>query len=230
MKPVFSRLEDYKRKSRKEILCFAILFFVATRIVSMVVIAFTTRLYFLYGFDAMSSLQFGGSFGGLTEMVAEKGLWRTLLKILIVAPLWEEAAFRLGLSFKRRDMALGLGALALFLVSRICAGWWIAVIAVVAVAATVWLATTDEFWNGRRAKWLTPAAWASAVLFGLAHMFNMHGLTLVLLPYALSLCLMLFFAGATFVYLRVNLGFGWGLAAHVINNVPPLIMLALTNI
>lgn len=226
MKPIFSRLDDYKRKSRKEILLFAILFFVATRIVSMLAVAFTARLYFLYGIDAMASLRFGGSIEGLAYDAMEKGVWSTLAMIMIGAPLWEECAFRLGLSFRKRDMAAGIGALTLFLASRLLDSWlWSAILAV-AATGLVWFATTDEFWGSLRPKWLKPAAWASAVLFGLAHMFAMHGLTLAVLPYALLLCLMLFFAGAVFVYLRVNLGFGWALGAHILNNLPAIAMLA----
>lgn len=225
MKSVFSRLEDYKTKSRKKILLFAVLFFVVTRIVSMVAFIFVGRLYFLYGFDAMAALRFGGSIEGLAYEAMGKGVWQTLAMVMIGAPLLEECAFRLGLSFRKRDMAIGLGALTLFLASRLLGSWLWSTIPAVAVTAVVWFATTEEFWTNLRPTWLKLAAWLSAVLFGLAHLFAMHGLTLITLPYALLICLMLFFAGATFVYLRVNLGFGWGLAAHILNNLPVAVML-----
>lgn len=224
-KSVFARLDDSKTKSRRQILLFAVVFFVVTRLIMMIAIAFAARLYFLYGMDAMSALRFGGGIEGLAYEAMEKGVWPTLLMVLVGAPLLEECAFRLGLSFRKRDVAAGLGALTLFLFSRITGSWLWASIPAVAVAATVWFATSEEFWNGLRSAWLKPAAAASAVLFGLAHLFAMHGLTLVLLPYALLICMMLFFAGATFVYLRVNLGFWWGLGAHIANNLPAIIVL-----
>lgn len=228
MRPVFSRLEDFETLSRKRIVLYAVLFFVATRIVSVVAIGFTGAFYKqMWGIDAMAALRFGGGIEGLAYEAMEKGVWPTLLMVLIGAPLLEECAFRLGLSFRKRDVAAGIGALTLFLFSRITGSWLWASIPAAAVAATVWFATSEEFWSGLRSKWLKPAAVASAVLFGLAHMFAMHGLTLPLLPFALLICLMLFFAGATFVYLRVNLGFWWGLAAHILNNIPAIIMLAL---
>ena len=225
MKSIFSRLDDCKTKSRKKILLFAVLFYLITRIVSMIAVAFAARLYFLYGFDAMSALRFGGSVEGIAYGAMEHGVWRELAMIMIVAPLLEECAFRLGLSFRKRDVATGFGALTLFLVSRIAGSWLWAAGPAVAVAAAVWFATTDEFWLKLKSKWLKPAAVASAVLFGLAHLFAMHGLSLITLPYALLICLMLFFAGATLVYLRVNLGFGWALGAHILNNMPGAVLL-----
>ena len=225
MSSIFSRLDDYKTKSRKKILLFAVLFFVTTRIISMIAMIFAARLYFLYGLDAMASLRFGGSIEGVAYEAMNNGVWRTLAMVMIGAPLLEECAFRLGLSFRRRDVAVGAGAMTLFLASRLLGSWLWSVIPAVAVTAAVWFATTEEFWSRLRPKWLKPAAVASAVLFGLAHLFAMHGLTLITLPYALLICLMLFFAGATFVYLRVNLGFGWGLAAHILNNLPGAVLL-----
>lgn len=225
MKPIFSRLDDHKTKSRKKILLFAVLFFVVTRIISMIAITFAVRLYFLYGVDAMAALRFRGSLEGIAYEAMEEGLWRTLAIVMIGAPLWEECAFRLGLSFRRCDVAIGIAAMTLFLATRLGCSWWLAVASGAACGVLVWSITTDEFWSGLRTKWLKPAAVASAVLFGLAHLFAMHGLTLITLPYALLLCLMLFFAGATFVYLRVNLGFGWALAAHMLNNLPAALLL-----
>lgn len=225
MKPIFSRLDDHLTKNRKQILIFAVLFFVVTRIVSMIAIGFAARLYFLYGFDAMASLRFGGSLEGIVYESMEKGLWRTLAMIVVGAPLLEECAFRLGLSFRRCDVSIGLGALTLFLASRVTGSWLWAMIPAVVVAAAVQLATTEMFWNRLKPKWLKPAAVASAVLFGLAHLFAMHGLSWITLPYALLLCLLLFFTGATFVYLRVNLGFGWAVGAHVLNNLPSVLLL-----
>lgn len=51
------------------------------------------------------------------------------------------------------------------------------------------------------------------------------GAYLGLLPYALLYVLGLFFSGCVFVYLRVNLGFGWALGAHMLCNLPPALFL-----
>ena len=228
MKPVFSRLDDSKRLSRKRILLFAILFFVATRIITAIAIGCTTALYKeAWGVDAMAALNFGANLDALKEEALQNGFAATILMVAIGAPLLEECAFRLALSFRKRDVSIGLGAMTLFLASRFLHSWWWSLLPAVAVAAVVWFATKEEFWNSLQPRWLKTAAILSAVLFGLAHMFAMHGLTPELLPLALLICLMLFFAGATFVYLRVNLGFGWGLAAHILNNLPATLYLVL---
>lgn len=173
------------------------------------------------GIDAMQTLRFGGD---PTVTVAGMG-WRALPLFLLGAPLFEECAFRLGLSFRRWQVAVGLGALVAFFVSRfaVIAGgepWLWAVSAGVVVCAGLFFTTSDGFWRARREKWLRPMMWVSAVLFGLVHLFAMPGLTWGLLPYALLMCLMLFFAGCVLVYLRVNLGFWWALGAHIVINLP----------
>ena len=225
MKSIFNRVDDPKIMSREKILLFALLFFVATRIACSVVIGIILQLYSAHGIDAMAELQFAGN---ADRMAAEAGnmggLAAVVLQLMIVAPLLEECAFRLGLSFRRWHVAAGAGALTLFFVSRFCAMPWAAAAGVVAAAA-VGTVTTDDMWTACRQRWLVPAAWVSALLFGAVHMFAMRGLSLTLLPLALMMCLMLSCAGAVFGYLRINLGFGWGLAAHILNNVPPLIML-----
>ena len=86
--------------------------------------------------------------------------------------------------------------------------------------------TTDAFWQAKKG-WLRPMMWCSAGLFALVHLFAMQGLTWFLVPYALLICLMLFFAGSVMVYLRVNLGFLWAVGAHALNNVPAVFMITL---
>ena len=225
MKSIFRRVDDPQTMSRGKILLSALLFFVVTRIVCSVVIGIMLQLYSAHGIDAMAELQFAGN---ADRMAAEAdnmgGMAAMVLQLMIVAPLLEECAFRLGLSFRRWHVAAGIGALTLFLVSRFCAMPWAAVAGVVAAVA-VGMMTTDDMWTACRRRWLVTAAWVSALLFGAVHMFAMRGLSLPLLPLALMMCLMLSCAGAVFGYLRINLGFGWGLAAHILNNIPPLIML-----
>ena len=219
MTPVFLRFDDFKTRSRRKILLSALLFYAVTRLASMVALLFLVRLYFLYGMDAMAQLRFTGSIEGIAYAAMEHGVWPMALWLLLGAPLLEETAFRLGLSFRRSHAALGAGAFTLFLVSRF-AGWWWAIIPAAAVAAAVRLLTTADFWRSRRERLLKPAVLLSTVLFGAAHLFAMEGLSLAVLPVALIICFMLFCAGATFAYLRLNMGFGWALAAHIINNLP----------
>lgn len=226
MKPLLSRLDDFKTKSRGKIVLSALLFYAVTRIASMIAIMFLARLYFLYGFDAMAQLRFAGSIEGLVYAATEHGVWQMMAWLLLGAPLFEECAFRLGLSFRRRHVAVGSGMLTVFVVSRFLPLWW-AVPAGIAVAVAVWFAATDDCLTNLRERLLPAAAWLSAILFGVAHLFAMQGLTLAVLPMALMICLQLMFSGMTFVYLRVNLGFGWALGAHILHNLPPAVMLSM---
>lgn len=225
---ILARTDERAEKSVGRILLYALVFFVVTRIGVMILIMLGTGFYMLrYGVNPMQELSF---LGDPSVMAARMGWW-AVCNVLLFAPLLEECAFRLGLSFRRGDVAVGLGALTAFVLSRLLAGagvghpfWW-SVPAGLAVAALIVRFTTREGWLSRRSGWLRPMMWASALLFALAHLTAMQGLTWSLLPFALLLCLMLFFAGCVFVYLRVNLGFRWALGAHILNNIPATLML-----
>ncbi len=226
---ILSRMHERPAKSVGRVLFYALGFFVATRLLSGLLIGAASMLYSLAGCaDPLAALQFGGM-----PDVAVKNFGANLWWMLLVgAPLLEECAFRLALSFRRPHVAIGLGTLAGFLVMRLApaeslfAGYGGGAIVAAAVAAVVWSTTSEAFWLSKQPAWQLPAGWCSAIGFGLAHLFAMPGLSWTLLPFALCICFMLACAGCVFVYLRVNLGFGWALAAHMLNNIPALAMLA----
>lgn len=222
---ILCRTDERAVKSPGRIVLYALLFFVATRVGCMFLLGAGAVFYKLsLGIDAMQMLRFGGD---PTVTVARMG-WMVLPLFLLGAPLFEECAFRLGLSFRRWQVAVGLGALIAFLVSRFagiagCEPWHWAAPAGVVVCVGLFFTTSDGFWAARREKWLCPMMWTSAALFGLVHLFAMQGLTWSLLPFGLLMCLMLFFAGCVLVYLRVNLGFGWAVGAHMLINLPGVV-------
>lgn len=225
---ILSRTDERATKSVGRILLYALLFFVVTRLLSGVLITVTTGAYHAAGCaDPLGALRFGGMPSEAAKNFGAGVVWM----IMLGSPLLEEVAFRLGLSFRRPHAALGIGVLAAFLTMRLVSagslfsGYGGAAIVALVVAAAVWRFTTDAFWRSKRAAWQVPAGWISAVGFGLAHLFAMQGLTFALLPLALCLCFMLACAGCVFVYLRVNLGFWWGLGAHMLNNIPALFVL-----
>lgn len=208
---------------------YALCFFVATRLLSAVLIALAAAAYEQAGWpNPLEALEFGG----LPEVASEHLGGSVGWMLLLGAPLLEETAFRLALSFRRWHVAVGLGCLVAFFAMRLApagsffGGYGGGALVAAAIAAAVWGATTDRFWLSKRPSWQLPAGWCSAVGFGLAHLFAMPGLSWPLLPFALCVCFMLATAGCVFVYLRVNLGFGWALAAHMANNIPALVMVA----
>lgn len=228
MKPfILNRSDERRTKSVGGILLYAALFFFVTRIAAVLLQKFGAAVYeWGWGVDP------AGMLGARTPetMASEMGWW-AVPHVLLLAPLVEECAFRLGLSFRRWQVATGVGALACFFADWILffadvanARYW-ALPVWIAVAAAVYGVTTDGFWMSKRDKWLRPAMWTSAVAFAFIHLFSASAFTWGLLPYALLYVLGLFFSGCVFVYLRVNLGFGWALGAHMLCNLPPALFM-----
>lgn len=228
MKPfILNRTDERNTKSVGGILLYAALFFVVTRVAAVLLQKFGAVLY-EWGWDIDPAEMLGARTP--ESMAAEMGWW-AVPHVLLLAPLVEECAFRLALSFRRRHVAVGAGALACFFANWMLfyadvanARYW-ALPVWIAVATAVYGFTTDGFWLSKRDKWLRPAMWTSAVAFAFIHLFSVSALTWGLLPFALLYVSGLFFAGCVFVYLRVNLGFRWALGAHMLCNLPPALFL-----
>ncbi len=226
MKPfILNRTDERRTRSVGRIVLYALLFFVVTRLAGGLLEGIVNAVY-LFGWDmnAMDMLNFFGS----TEATARQDGWWVLLNVLVFAPLFEESSFRLGLSFRRVHVAVGLGVLTTFVIAcclqsagvGYLVDWAWALPSGIAVGTGLWFFTTDTFWLSKRDRWQRPMMWASAILFGLAHLFAMPGLTWALLPMALVTAFTLALSGCMLVYLRVNLGFWWGVGAHAIINLP----------
>lgn len=222
MKPfILKRTDERRTRSIGRIVLYALLFLVVTRLGSAVLVGIGQTIYLLgWDVNALKLLHFFGT----PEIIAEQEGWWGLFSILLFAPLFEESAFRLGLSFRRPHVAVGLGALSAFFVAGALQladvphpiRW--ALLPGVGVAVVLWFSTTDAFWISKRDNWQRSMMWASAILFGLSHLFAMSGLTWGLLPMALLMAFMLALSGCVLVYLRVNLGFWWGVGAHAFIN------------
>ena len=105
--------------------------------------------------NPMGALRFGGS----PEVAAERFGANTIWMLLLVAPLFEELAFRLALSFRRAHVAIGAGALAAFLAMRLApagsffGGWGGAAVVAVAAAGLLYGCSPAGFWSSKRAAW-----------------------------------------------------------------------------
>ena len=226
---ILNRTNERQTKSVGRILLYALLFFIVTRIAVMLMLTGCTAIYMANtGINPMQGLSF---FGNPSVAAAGMGWW-ALPYVLLVAPFFEECCFRLGLSFRRWQVAVGLGALTLFFVSRFLAiagaqhSFWWGLPAGIVVAGLLYGFTTDAFWQAKKG-WLRPMMWCSAGLFALVHLFAMQGLTWFLVPYALLICLMLFFAGSVMGLPAGQPGFLVGVGAHALNNVPAVFMITL---
>ena len=88
--------------------------------------------------------------------------------------------------------------LAVLVDSRGAAFFWWGLPAGIVVAGLLYGFTTDAFWQAKKG-WLRPMMWCSADCLCLVHLFrHARVLTWFLVPYALLICLMLFFAGSVY--------------------------------
>lgn len=227
MKFILSRNEDYLSHSKKWIVGYAVLFWLITRVAVMIIMGVCMAVYNNYGINPHELTAFGGD-PSVTK--ASGSLVRAILMTALVAPLFEEILFRYGLSFKRLSVAVSLAFIPLFPAfshnrTASLTMWLISIIFAIAVFCCVYLSTSDAFWQNKKHHWQIPAIWLTSIAFGLVHSMAFSTLSLMLLPYALSVILAPFFAGCACAYLRVNIGFGWGLAMHIFNNIPGIIIM-----
>lgn len=227
MKFILSRNEDYLTRSKKWMLGYAMLFWVVTRVIAIVLLGVCMYVYDRYGLNPKEMTNFGGD---PTVAMGGSNIWRAVLMTALIAPVFEELLFRFGLSFRRVAVGVSMACVALFPVfshNRTASlGMWLMCVGIaVALFCMVYFLTTEAFWQEKKQRWQVPAIWFTSVAFGLAHLYAFSTLTWVLLPYALVMSSIPFFAGCSIAYLRVNMGFGWGIAMHIFNNIPGIIII-----
>ena len=231
MKFILSRTKDYRTHSKKWIVGRGLLFWLITRIIAMLLLMGCIAIYNAYGINPEDLTKFAGS----PEKAKTIGsLTYALLTIGLAAPIFEEAIFRLGLSFEKWQIALAVSAIPAYLMwQRISsgnltiAGAAIYLFGIFAVFCLIFFLTTDNFWQRQKQLYYRSTVWISAIAFGLIHLIAFTSYSWMLLPYMLCVITVPFFAGCAITYYRVNLGFWWGVGLHIFNNLPAiLIMLA----
>lgn len=230
MKFILSRVDDYRSHSKKWIVGRAFLFWLITRVIAVILMGVCIAVYANNGITQDSFPVFGGTPKAYKTLSA---LVYGLVVMGFIAPFVEEMVFRLGLSFKKWQVALGLAFIPVFV------AWYdikdisvlkgvICALSAGAVYYLVFRFTTQEFWSKIKARSLVSATWITSIAFGLIHLLAFSYYSWEMLPYMFCTILIPFFAGCACAYLRVNLGFRWGLAMHIFNNLPGIFtMLAL---
>ena len=226
---ILNRPDDYLTLSRRKI------FFTALKaLVLLMLSAIMFRIacicfYMMQDINPMELTKFGGDptffFGNAT--------WKTIVKLMIVAPVMEEVMFRLGLSFRHKTVALWLGLLPFVTGFYLfhCRIWFVLLGLIAAGVLLGWMVvrcTKDKDWDAWRRKYIIPAMWLSAVSFGLVHLMAFTVLNLQVLPFALATILVPMAGGCAVTYARVNLGFWWGVLLHCMINIPPVLMILST--
>lgn len=229
MKFILSRTNDSKNHSKKWILGYGLLFWLISRILAMLLLVGCNAVYNAFGVNPESLTNFAGN----PQTARNLGsMIYVLLTIGIAAPLLEECIFRLGLSFKRWQIALAGASIPAYILwqhiqSVNVTGAALYIAAIAGVFAGLYFLTSDSFWASQKRNLYHLFIWLSAIAFGLIHLIAFSQYDLMLIPYMLCVINVPFLAGCAITYYRVNLGFWWGVALHIFNNLPGIIMLLL---
>lgn len=227
MKFIISRTDDYKSRSKKWIIGYGLLFWLISRIVAMLLMTASIALYNAFGINPEAATKFVGD----PETAKTLGsLMFVLATVCIIAPLLEECIFRLGLSFKKWQVALGVASIPAYILWQIYNSLSFVAVSlyIIAIAAAFFLVyylTTDAFWERLKEQYYKPAIWISTIAFGLIHLIAFSDYSLTLLPYMLCVISVPFFAGCAITYYRINLGFWWGVGLHIFNNIPAVFVM-----
>lgn len=227
IKFILSRINDHEIHSKKWIVGYGLLFWLISRIMSMLLIIGCVAVYNTFGINPEILTKFAGD----PETAKNLGSTTyTLLTVGLVAPLLEECTFRLGLSFKRWQIAFAIASIPAYVLWQhfnhltatstiiYCAG-------IIISFVLIYLLTTDSFWSRQKRSYFKSTVWLTAIVFGVIHVIAFSNYNVMLLPYILCLISAPFFAGCAITYYRINLGFWWGVGLHIFNNLPGIIIL-----
>ena len=172
MKFILSRTDDFRIHSKKWVVGYGLLFWLISRIVAMILIIGCTAIYKTFGIDPESQTSFVGN--PETAKTIGSTVY-VLMTVSIVAPLLEECIFRLGLSFRRWQVALAASAIPAYMLWQHIYSHSIAYVAICAFAmaalfSAIYFFTTDSFWNSQKKKYYKPSIYVTAIAFGLLHL------------------------------------------------------------
>ena len=227
MKFILNRTDDWATMPKKKIIATAIIWYFVFLLVNVAIIIGVTKIYNDMGVNPNQLTKFAGSH----SLFMDRPLWYIVM-ILLVAPVVEEIIFRLGLSFKRQTVALWSGLLPLAIVGYLLdqSEDWMLMAGMVLIGIVLYCLvmryTTDEQWGQWRSRYIRLAIWLSAIAFCLMHL-KFTVLTWGLLPYCLAIILRPGLVGCLLTYVRVNLGYWWGVLFHAANNLPGAVLMLL---
>lgn len=211
---ILDRRADYLNKSKLWIVGYAFLFWIITRVLCGIL---------MEGVSAISGSGEVPSFMGNPETLkAHMTLAKGLLLALLVNPILEEAIFRLGLSFKKWQVALSLGIIPAYIAyyGFVHINMIIAVAASLTIFTVIFFLTKQNQWNQLKSRYYGLAIWVSTILFAVVHIFSFGTLTVADIPLVSTVILMMFLGACSITYLRINLGYWWGVGFHIFNNLP----------
>ena len=227
MKFILSRTNDFENHSKKWIVGYGLLFWLVSRLVAFGLVMGCVAIYNSFGMNPEEMTKFSG------DPDTAKSLGTPIYVFItacLIAPLLEECIFRLGLSFKRWQVALAAAAIPAYILWQKFSILSVSSVvtysvAIIGVSCLIYFLTSNSFWKEQKTMYYKPMIWLSAIGFGLIHLIAFSNYSWTLLPYMLSLVSVPFFAGCAITYYRVNLGFWWGVGLHFFNNLPAAVVL-----
>lgn len=227
MKFILSRTDDNHIHSKKWIVGYGLLFWLISRIIAMLLVIGCVAVYNTFGMNPETHTTFAGN----PETARTLGsMTYVLLTVSIVAPVLEECIFRLGLSFKRWQVAIAVASIPTYILWQHISSLTIVsallyIASIIAVFSLVYGLTSDSLWDELKKTYYKSTIWFSAITFGLIHLIAFSNYSLSLVPYMLCVVSVPFFGGCAITYYRINLGFWWGVGMHIFNNLPAIILL-----
>lgn len=227
MKFILSRTNDYKLHTKKWIVCYGLLFFLSGCLLSMLLIMGCLAIYKYFGIDPETITKFAANTESCIKLCPTL---YSLSSVCLITPLLQECIFRLGLSFRRWQVALAVASIPIYLLwmrlDHLTLGVTSKyVLCVVAAFSAVYYGTTDSFWKEQKYRYHEAAIWISSISYGLIYILDFSSYSLSLIPYMLCVISIPFFGGCTITYFRLNLGFWYGVLFHIFNNLPAIIIL-----
>lgn len=140
--------------------------------------------------------------------------------VFFIGPVIEEIAFRLGISFNKKDLAVSLPVLCFILLSAAWGGYSSRVVlkCMISVCVFIFLIALPRDFSGRYAsKFGKQTVVGLVFLFGFLHLFNFD-ISVRYLPIYMFLCSPQIIMGMTFSYLRLNAGLMYAIGAHMTVN------------
>lgn len=227
MKFILSRTDDWRTRSRKWIIGYGLLFWLVSRIIAFILLMGCVAVYNAYGINPETLTKFTGNPETASTLGSATYVFFT---IFLAAPILEECIFRLGLSFRKWQIALASASIPAYILwqklgSITFATGTIYAVGIIAVFCLIYCLTSDSFWAEQKKIYYRPMIWLTAIAFGLIHLIAFSDYSLELLPYMLCVINVPFLAGCAITYYRINLGFWWGVALHIFNNLPAIFLL-----
>lgn len=201
----------------------------ALRVVLWVLVLDVIAVFVFIGVALLA--KFVGECSGVSLLVeSAKNDVRPLLDItlsaILFAPVLEELGFRFGLGFKQGQVATSLAlilSLAIGVIGSAVAVssffenllnpyvWFLSVFVFLFLVKQPLIDRVKQYYSGT-------VVYILSVLFALLHVFNYEVTSLTQLPYLLFLMVFFTFAGLLLSYVRIRIGFVYGVALHILHN------------